>query len=169
MAKAVTASTAAAAGVKTPGSGAFSDPAQVGAMIQKMYSGYYDNVDPTILGQRWIDVHTPAAGSGTGASTGTGLQGPTGTTPLTTTDPNSPDLSGLAQFQSPIKPQPKPVAQKPVVIPQAAGVNQQLTGGNQLTQQPQNNTPWLGSQIVSGIQNFFKAPNLNIQSKPPGY
>lgn len=103
-----TASTIVGAGVKTPGSGVYSDPAQVGAMIQKMYPGYYDSFDPSVIGQRWIDVHTPTAGgSGTGATDV--LQGPTGTTPLTSTDPNQnmPDLSGLSQFASPIQ-QPKP-------------------------------------------------------------
>lgn len=100
------ASTIQAAGVKTPASGAYSDPAQVGAMIQKMYPGYYDNFDPSVIGQRWIDMHTATAGTGTGSGTDTGLSGPTGTTPLTSTDPNqntqnTPDLSGLSQFQSP--------------------------------------------------------------------
>lgn len=149
---ATTASTAQAAGVKTPGKGAYSDPVSVGAMIQKMYP-QYANFDAVTLGQRWIDVHTPQAAAGTGTDV---LSGPVGTTPTTTTDPNAPDLSGLSKFQTLIQ-QPKP--QPSVKIPQAVGMNQ-LTQGNQLAQPTNNNGAWVGSDIA----NMFKAPNLQAKS-----
>jgi len=112
--KATSASTAQAAGVKTPVSGAYSDPAQVGAMIKQMYP-QYANFDPVTIGQRWIDMHAATAGgAGSGAGTDV-LSGPTGTTATTSTDVSqqAPDLSGLAQFASPVpqsKPQPAPVS-----------------------------------------------------------
>ncbi len=133
----------------TPGQGAYSDPATVAAT----------------LGQRWIDVHTPAPS--TAATSGAGgltLQGPTGTTPMTNTNPNAPDLSGLGQFVSPVKSQPKQPPAPKVSIAPAAGMSQ-LTQGNQLAQQSNNGGSWIGSDIA----NMFKAPNLNIAAKPPGY
>lgn len=118
------ASTAVAAGVKTPGKGAYSDPMQVGAMIQKMYP-QYANFDAATLGQRWIDVHTPAApAAGSGDLGGAVLQAP-GTTPMTSTNPNAPDLSGLNQFASPVQPQ------APKII--ISGLSGNGANGSQLT------------------------------------
>lgn len=148
-------------------SGAYSDPAQVGSMIQSMYP-QYKSMDAVTLGQRWIDLHTPHPAAGAAGSGTDMLSGPIGTTPMTSTDPNSPDLSGLAQFASPIKPAVKPKPQLAVKIAPTAGMSQ-MTQGNQLTGQPQQNSPWIGQQIVSGIQNMFKAPQLNIPAKPAGY
>lgn len=153
--------TAISAGVKTPGSGAYSDPAQVGAMIQKMYP-QYANFDATTLGQRWIDVHTPQATAGDTTGATDVLQAPTGTTPLTSTDPNqnTPDLSGLGQFASPVKQQPAAKPQTPIKINLPAAT----VGMGQTMPAPQNNTPWLGSQIADWFSNKFAAPKLNIKS-----
>lgn len=171
--------TAQAAGVKTPGAGAFSDAAQVGAMIQSMYP-QYRSMDATVLGQRWIDVHTPQATGGGGGSVGTAGTTATSDTLLpptasggdtlstntlgTNTQFNTPDLSGLSKFATPVKSS----KQVNVKISQPVGMNQ-LTQGNQLASQPQTNSPWLGSQIWNGLTSFFKAPNLQATSKPPGY
>lgn len=113
-AKTATPATAVAAGVKTPGSGAYADPMQVGTMIQKMYP-QYANMDTATLGQRWIDVHTPQASTTGGGNTDV-LQAP-GTTPMTSTNPNQnmPDLSGLSQFASPVQQQQNTGQQAPLV------------------------------------------------------
>lgn len=147
----------AKAAARTAATGAYSDPATVGAMIQKMYP-QYATFDPATLGQRWIAVHAPAPATGAMGIGETGLQPPTGTTPLTTTNPtaNTPDLSGLSKFATPFQ-QPKPVMGPKVNLSHVAAQ------GNQLTQQPQSNSPWLGSQIVSGIANMFKAPKLQAE------
>lgn len=129
--------------------GAYNDPAQVGGMIQKMYP-QYANFDAATLGQRWISLHTPQAAAGSGTSDLTLSPGAS----VTSTDPNAPDLSGLAKFATPIKQQP----QVNVKIAPTVGMSQ-LTQGNQLAQQPQNNTPWIGSQI----SNMFEVPQLNAQ------
>jgi len=101
-----------------------------------------------------------AAASTTGDMT---LQGPTD--PNATT-PGAPQLGNgndvLNKTMKPGKTQTKP--QVSVSIPQAAGMSQ-LNQGNQLAQQPQNNTPWLGSQIAD----MFKAPQLNVTATPAGY
>lgn len=113
-------------------SGAYADPAQMGAMIQKMYP-QYANFDPVTLGQRWIDLHTPKASTaGSGDMT---LQGPTGTTLPTSTDPNAPDLSGLGRFAQPIKPQ-APQAPRVTITGNTGGLalggQGSITGGAQL-------------------------------------
>lgn len=84
-------------------SGAYNDPAAMGAMIQKMYP-QYASFDAATLGQRWISLHTPAAakGTGTGAATDT-LQAPTNITQ--TPNQKAPDLSGLGKYATPIQPQ----------------------------------------------------------------
>lgn len=125
------ASTAVAAGVKTPGQGAYSDPTQVGAMIQKMYP-QYANFDAATLGQRWIDVHTPAPSTASGSSDlGSAVLQAPGTTPMTSTNPNVPDLS---QFASQVKPQaPK------IIISGLSGNN---PNGAQLTPMTQTQQPY---------------------------
>lgn len=91
------------------------------------------------------DILQPPPGAGTTTTTGAG--GATTTSKKKTPNP--------ASFQQSV-PQ--------VSIPQAPGMSQ-LTQGNQLAQQPQNNTPWIGSQITD----MFKAPQLNVAAAPPGY
>lgn len=130
-------------------SGSYSDPAQVGAMIQQMYPSYA-NFDATTLGQRWIDLHTPkAVGGGAGTDM---LQAP-GSAALTSTDPNqnAPDLSGLSKFASPVKP---PAPQ--VIISGLAGNNpygQGLTPMTNPVQQPQSKpqAPYLSKFDISKV------------------
>lgn len=134
------------------------DPMQLGSISPFLANQYF--AYQTM--QKALDKSSAAASTGSSDI----LQGPAdnsmtmGSSGNPTTGPNP------ASFASPIKPKPK---QAPVKITPAAGVNQQINQGNQLAQQPQNNTPWLGSQIVNGISNFFKAPQLNTTSTPPGY
>ena len=125
MATSTLPSTKAAAGVRTPASGSFSNPTTVGDMIKKMYPGYYDQMDSTLIGQRWIDIHTPQAGTGTGSGGTTDvLSGPTGSTDLSGSmssgggtgtsliNPNqTPDLN---QFASPTPPPVKYTPQAPM-------------------------------------------------------
>lgn len=141
------ASSPVSAGVKTPGRGVFSNPTQVGAMIQSMYP-QYRNMDATTLGQRWIDVHTPTSGGGTGGGTTDILSGPVGTTQLTNTNPNSPDLSGLGQFATPIQPKTPAKSTTPLNI----------TSGLQA----------LGNGISSGSTMMGQNPNT-LYSTPVQY
>lgn len=167
--------TAVAAGVRTPGTGVFSDPAQVGAMIQSMYP-QYRNMDATTLGQRWIAVHTPAPASGGGVGTGGAtdlLQAPNGG--MDTMQPgdqkvlssSAPDLSGLAKFAKPVQAKPQPQANVPLNVPNLGqGINGNALGmssnGNPNPSTNSNNTPWLGSQIATAWNNFWK-PATQLQ------
>ena len=135
-------------------SGIFADPAQVGAMIQKTYP-VYASMDPTVLGQRWIALHTPKPSTALGVGT-----------PLSyfnSDETKTPDLSGLSKFATPVKPKQQ---SKPNILnsPSPAGQSPLLGQGNQLAaQQPQQNTPWLGSQIAGAWNKLW---NPVPQMKP---